>query len=83
MADQAPLIKSKLRTTTLQAFAYRSFRAMINEQLKVTDVFATCVTCRNFQGNNYWCKKYQQYPPPHVIANSCIIGYDDIDEIPF
>lgn len=83
MVEKAPLIKSKFRTVQLNAFAYRSFRGFISEQVKVSDVFASCATCRSFDAPRYFCKKYNQHPPVEVIVNSCIIGYDDRDEIPY
>jgi hypothetical protein len=83
MTDRAPLIKSKFRIATLNTFIYRSFRGMVNEHMRVTDAFASCVSCRNFDAPQYWCKKYQQHPPADIIANSCIIGYDDMDDIPY
>jgi hypothetical protein len=58
-------------------------RQLIPQHFRNSDIMATCVTCRNFDAPRYYCKLYNAIVPPDVIANSCIVGYDDHDEIPF
>jgi hypothetical protein len=64
-----------------------TIRSIVQDQFQVSDMFATCLTCRNIQtdtpSGQPWCKLYQAFPPLHVLVNSCGEGYDDYDDIPF
>lgn len=79
-------IKSRLRgdpNDPMGSLGRQSLRAFITTQAAVTDVFASCVSCLHFDEAGMFCHKYQLKPPATIIANSCIVGYEDRDEIPF
>jgi hypothetical protein len=46
------------------------------------ELFATCLTCCNFDVDSVFCRLYKQSPPPHIIVRACD-QYMDIDDIPF
>jgi len=77
--------QSRLRNGNL------TLSASIQKEIRVSDTFASCINCLNSRKDKdptngveaIFCKKYKQYPPLDVVVNSCIEGYDDIDEIPF
>ena len=82
--------KSRVRRsrTFLENLGRETIRNIVQTQFQVSDVFASCLTCRNIEirephNGGPWCKRYQDYPPLHVLVNSCGEGYDDIDDIPF
>lgn len=49
--------------------------------LDVTDLFRTCVTCSNLEGDRL-CKYFNRPPPASVIVTGCE-HYDDGEHIPF
>jgi len=62
-------------------------------KLKHSDLYASCLTCHHVDdknpnpqpgnmGQEIFCKKYQSYPPLHIIVDGCE-GYADNDEIPY
>lgn len=81
--------KSALRVAGTLKFGHGMIRQVLQEQFAVQELYATCLTCRNFQNHGTdaviepFCTKYREPIPLHVIVNSCIEGYDDIDDIPF
>lgn len=56
------------------------------------ELFPSCMTCAHFEdqpavnGSDYqsfYCRRYQRFPPVDIIINSCGVGYEDNDEIPY
>lgn len=48
-----------------------------------SDVYASCVTCLNWDSKGELCKKFKVRPPADIIVNSCVEHYEDEAEIPF
>lgn len=55
---------------------------VLADKFKRTDVYQSCITCVHFDPASENCKKYQQRPPAHIIADGCE-SYEDTNDIPF
>ena len=53
------------------------------DKMKVENVFRTCVSCRHFQNQPVFCKRFNIPPPGTIIIHGCDEGYSNIEEIPF
>jgi hypothetical protein len=61
-----------------------ALRGMLGIELRRTDIYASCVSCINFDHEKELCNKATppQRPPAHIIADACP-AYEDDNEIPF
>jgi len=61
------------------------FVKIMRERFAREDIYASCLTCihvADAPSGQTFCKKYQQFPPLHVLVNSCSEGYEDNQDIP-